>query len=76
MGYSWFSGEESLLTNSNFNVDIVYHTGSQGGFRAFYITIPQKDILFIGLFNKPMGNFRKLISETFSLFEKNNWLDQ
>jgi CubicO group peptidase (beta-lactamase class C family) len=76
VGYSWFLGESSLFDNSNFDVDIIYHTGSQGGFKAFYITIPEKDILFIGLFNKPLKNFRKLMYDAIALFEENNWLDQ
>ncbi len=75
VGCSWFLGERSLFESSNFEVDIIYHTGSQGGFRAFYITIPEKDILFIGLFNKPLENFRKLIFDSVTLFEKNNWFD-
>lgn len=76
VGYSWFLGEDSLFEDSDFKVELVYHTGSQGGFKAFYITIPEKNILFIGLFNKPMKNFSKLLSEAITLFEKNNWLDQ
>ncbi|MDH3244559.1 MAG: beta-lactamase family protein, partial [Saprospiraceae bacterium] len=76
VGYSWFLDERSLFETSHFDVDLIYHTGSQGGFRAFYITIPEKDILFIGLFNKPLENFRKLIYEAMSLFEKNHWLGQ
>ena len=36
LGYGWFLGEKSLLgEDSHLNVDIVYHTGSQGGFRAY-----------------------------------------
>lgn len=76
VGYSWFLGEDWLFENANFNVDLVYHTGSQGGFRAFYITIPEKDILFIGLFNKPIKKFSKLLFQSMILFEKNNWLEE
>jgi len=76
VGYSWFTGEQRLLrSQNNFEVDLVYHTGSQGGFNAFYITIPKKDILFVGLFNKPMINFRPLILESLTILKKNNWLE-
>ena len=77
VGYSWMIGEESLFRNQETNLDVklVYHTGSQGGFRAFYISIPEKDILFIGLFNRPINEFRKLMLDSMILFEKNNWME-
>ena len=76
VGYSWFIGEESLFGGqSKFGVNFIYHTGSQGGFRSFYITIPEKDIIFIGLFNRPLKDFRKLIMEGITLFEKHNWIE-
>ena len=74
IGYSWFIGEEKMFENP-YPVDFVYHTGSQGGFRAFYIIIPEKNILFIGLFNRPLTDVRKLIHETLNIFERNNWFD-
>ncbi|MGH1383285.1 serine hydrolase domain-containing protein [Kordia sp.] len=77
IGYSWFTGEQNLLKGqSNFKVDLVYHTGSQGGFRAFYITIPEKDILFVGLFNRPLKDFKKLVLNSITILEKNNWLEK
>lgn len=74
LGHSWFIGEKSLLGNrSDLGVHIVYHTGSQGGFNSFYITIPEKDLLFVGLFNQPMRDFRSLISESLQILKKHNW---
>lgn len=76
IGYGWFLGKNQFLgSQNNFGVDIVYHTGSQGGFRAFYISIPEKDILFIGLFNRPLHNFGKLIIETMRLLQQHNWIE-
>lgn len=75
IGYSWFIGEQSLFRESNLKVHLIQHTGSQGGFNAFYITIPEKEIIFIGLFNKPVEVFRGLILQTLTLLETNNWLD-
>lgn len=43
--------------------------------RAFYVSIPEKDILYIGLFNRPPDDLNKLIIDGISVFEKNNWLE-
>ena len=76
VGFSWFTGEMNLFNSeNNFDVDFVYHTGSQGGFRAFYVTIPEKDILFIGLFNRPIQNFRVLMIETIKLLKESSWVE-
>lgn len=47
IGWSWFIGEtpDGLKT--------VGHTGSQGGFLCNYVTVPEKDILFVILCNTP-----------------------
>ncbi len=77
IGYSWFTGERKLVgSQNNFEVDFVYHTGSQGGFRSFYITVPKKEILFVGLFNRPLSDFRKLVLNSLILLEQNNWLEE
>lgn len=70
LGYGWFIGNKE-----DFGVDYVYHTGSQGGFRAFYLSIPEKDLLFIGLFNKPSARYRNFIEEGMAIFKKYDWLD-
>jgi CubicO group peptidase (beta-lactamase class C family) len=75
-GYSWFTSKQHLFrSQNNFEVDFVYHTGSQGGFRSFYITIPEKEILFVGLFNRPLKDFRKLLINSMIIIEKNNWIE-
>ncbi|MFK7748854.1 MAG: serine hydrolase domain-containing protein [Kordia sp.] len=76
IGYGWFTGEHTLFeVQSDFNIDFIYHTGSQGGFRAFFVKIPEKDILLVGLFNRPLTDFRKLLFDTTTILEKNNWLE-
>ncbi len=76
IGYSWFIGEKQFLDEeNNTGVNLIYHNGDQGGFRAFYIVIPDKDILFIGLFNRPPDDLNKIIREGIALLEKNNWLE-
>jgi len=75
VGYSWFLGEKSLFDQeTKLGVDIIYHTGSQGGFRAFYVSIPEKEILFVGLYNRPMENMDQLIFLGLSILQENNWL--
>ncbi len=76
IGYSWFIGEEQVLGESNtFGVRMVYHTGDQGGFRAFYFSIPEKNLLYVGLFNRPPENLDAIIKTGLTLLRKNNWLD-
>jgi CubicO group peptidase (beta-lactamase class C family) len=47
IGWSWFIGQttDSLIT--------VGHTGSQGGYLANYVTLPEKNIFFVILCNTP-----------------------
>jgi CubicO group peptidase (beta-lactamase class C family) len=47
IGYSWFIGQ--TLDSAK----IVSHTGSQGGFLADYVSIPEKEIFFVILCNRP-----------------------
>jgi CubicO group peptidase (beta-lactamase class C family) len=77
IGCSWFIGEEQMLGNkNNYGVRFVYHTGDQGGFRAFYISIPEKDILYTGLFNRPPDNLETIIITGLDQLKKADWLDQ
>ncbi len=76
VGYSWF-----LNTNSRFGVDadevkVVFHTGSQGGFRSFFISIPEKDIVYIALFNRPFTGYSAVIEEGLRILKNANWLEE
>lgn len=76
LGYGWFVGEQSLFgENSGLGEKMVYHTGSQGGFRAFYITIPGRDILYVALFNRPFDQYRTVMMEGVNLIKKYHWFD-
>ena len=76
IGCSWFIGEEQLLGEKNESgVRFIYHTGDQGGFRAFYIAAPEKDILFVGLFNRPPENMKRIIFPGLTILTEINWLD-
>lgn len=76
IGFSWFIGEEQFMGEKNdYGVQFIYHTGDQGGFRAFYVEIPEKDILYAGLFNRPPENLHTIILTGISLLKENNWFD-
>ncbi|MGY3792336.1 serine hydrolase domain-containing protein [Aquimarina sp. 433] len=76
IGYSWFIGDESFLFKPNpYEVSFVYHTGSNGGYNSFYIAIPEKDLLLVGLFNQPIKEYNALVHNTISILQKHNWLD-
>ena len=47
IGWSWFIGKTTDLLKT------IGHTGSQGGFQANYVSIPEKKILFVILCNAP-----------------------
>lgn len=67
IGWSWYIGQtpDGLKT--------VGHTGSQGGFLCNYVTVPEKDILFVILCNTPrdVDGFTEFITEWLI---KNDWL--
>ncbi len=74
IGYAWFIREKNAKDNK-YGVKIVYHTGSQGGFRAFFISVPEKGIIFIGLFNRPVKIFSKIMDKGLWILKKHNWLE-
>jgi len=74
IGLSWFIQEKDS-SNNPYGVNIYSHTGSQGGFRSFYIAIPEKDLLYVALFNRPVSNMNALMSEGLQLLKKSNWLE-
>ena len=59
IGYSWFVGKTEDSTK------VVSHTGTQGGFYADFVSIPEKGILYIVLCNRPFPReeFRKEVFE-------------
>ena len=57
-------------------MDMIYHTGEVGGFNSFYFYFPSKDVLFVGLFNKPLKNYSKLINEALDMCNDLNWFEE
>ncbi|WP_299674120.1 serine hydrolase [uncultured Tenacibaculum sp.] len=79
VGYSWFIGQKGVFRKSlpqELGVNMFSHTGSQGGFKAFYISIPEKNIFIAGLFNKYRSNLSEIIEKSVITLKENNWLDQ
>ena len=74
IGCSWFILDKDHKENEH-GIKIVFHTGSQGGFRAFFVSIPEKEILYVGLFNRPVEGLIELRSQGIGILKKYNWLD-
>jgi len=74
IGCSWFIMDKDNEQNK-FDVKIVYHTGSQGGFRAFFVSIPEKDILYAALFNRPVDNLTEMRIKGLEILKKYKWLE-
>ncbi len=57
IGYSWF------ISQTADGAKIVSHTGTQGGFHADYVSIPERELFFVILCNRPYPRegFRKKI---------------
>lgn len=68
IGWSWF------IDKTPDGLKTVGHTGSQGGFLCNYVTIPEKEILFVILCNTPrdVDGYTVFITDWLM---KNNWLD-
>jgi CubicO group peptidase (beta-lactamase class C family) len=68
IGYSWFIGETPEAYK------MIYHTGTQGGFYGDYVSIPEKEIVYIMLCNIPTPQEEKRIA-ILNLLKEYNWLD-
>ncbi|MCB9298450.1 MAG: beta-lactamase family protein [Lewinellaceae bacterium] len=69
LGFSWFIRPPAPPRN----VQIVEHTGTQGGFYAFHMSIPEKGILYAGLFNQPVDR-DAFMEKGLELMEKYGWI--
>ncbi len=75
IGYSWFIGDTLNYKHIEVKTKYVMHTGSQGGFRAFHVYLPEHDITYIGLFNRPLKHYSYLLNKGVQIFEEYNWLN-
>lgn len=69
IGWSWF------INHTVDGFKTVGHTGSQGGFLCNYVTVPEKDILFVILCNTPrdVDGYTEFIT---NWLIKNEWLEK
>lgn len=49
VGFSWF-----IVTRQD-QIKVIGHTGTQGGFQANYVTLPDHDLFFVLLSNRPVS---------------------
>ncbi|HEY9046233.1 MAG TPA: serine hydrolase domain-containing protein [Ohtaekwangia sp.] len=70
IGWSWFVTKEN-------NLQIVGHPGSQGGFLANYVVVPEKEIFFVILCNTPREEYEmKNITRYFlNYIEQHHWYE-
>ncbi|HLZ15901.1 MAG TPA: serine hydrolase domain-containing protein, partial [Cyclobacteriaceae bacterium] len=66
IGFSWF------ISQTSDSVKIVSHTGTQGGFYADFVSIPEKNFLYVVLCNRPFPRkeFREKILAMIALREE------
>ena len=69
IGWSWFIDETSD------GLKVISHTGHQGGFAAYYISIPSKKILAVVLFNAPYDVYA-FRENLITLLQANQWLEK
>lgn len=72
LGMSWWITEVEH-PNNKLGKELVYHTGSQGGFRSFFVSIPEEDILYIALFNTPIETFSSTMQRGLEIIKQYNW---
>jgi CubicO group peptidase (beta-lactamase class C family) len=68
IGFGWF------LSQPSDSVKIVSHTGSQGGFSSDYVSIPEKEIVYVFLCNRPEP-IMDLRKKVLASLKEYNWLD-
>lgn len=59
-GYGWFIDESSVPVR-------VYHSGSNGGFRAFSFSVPEKNFLIVIFSNRDDVDLEKLIKNIYTI---------
>lgn len=67
IGYCWFITEYNGVT-------IISHTGTQGGFYGDYVSIPDKNLLYVMLCNIPTPQEEKR-NQVLAVLQEFNWFD-
>jgi CubicO group peptidase (beta-lactamase class C family) len=69
LGWSWF------ISHTENGLKLVGHAGTQGGFYANYISIPEKQILFVMVSNFPADR-EKISTRVMSWLKEENYLEK
>ena len=69
IGWSWWIGQTSD------GLKTIGHTGSQGGFQANYVSIPEKGILFVILCNSPR-DLKRVTDKVTTELREQRYLDK
>src|SRR5687768_15318038 len=62
IGWSWFVTHE-------YDLDLVWHPGSQGGFLTTYVSVPDQNVFFVILCNAPREEYELKKSTAFVINE-------
>lgn len=68
IGWSWF------IDQTPDGHKVISHTGHQGGFAAYYITIPSRQVFAVVLFNAPYDVYA-FREELFRMLARHDWLE-
>jgi CubicO group peptidase (beta-lactamase class C family) len=66
-GYGWFIDDSSVPVQ-------VYHSGSNGGFRSYSFSIPEKNFLIVIFSNRDDVDLEKLIKKIYTIIS--SWAAQ
>ncbi len=75
-GWSWYAPNIgwSWFIDTTRGIELIGHTGSQGGFRANYVSIPQEDVFFAVLCNSPR-DIQSISDRVIDWLETKDWLN-
>ncbi|MCZ8070222.1 MAG: serine hydrolase domain-containing protein [bacterium] len=68
IGLSWF------LSQPGDSLKVVSHTGSQGGFSSDLVSLPEKEIVYVLLCNRPQP-IMQLRASVLAILKENHWLE-
>ncbi|MBL7848573.1 MAG: serine hydrolase [Cyclobacteriaceae bacterium] len=68
IGWSWF------IDQAPDGSKVISHTGHQGGFAAYYLSVPAQKVFVVVLYNAPYDVY-KFREQVFQLLIQHHWLD-
>jgi CubicO group peptidase (beta-lactamase class C family) len=69
IGYSWFIGK------TEDGLKVVSHTGTQGGFYCDYVSIPEKELVYVILCNRPVPREQER-EDVLAMLRKHSWIEE